>query len=130
MILLDTSVLIEMFRINDKSSTYFYKLSKENDDFCISIITHYEIFRGSNDFQDIFWTNLLKNIEVIPFDLISSNEASKIYKLLKSQNKVIDLADLLIAATAIAYNLSLATLNLKHFKKIPDLNILNERFFR
>ena len=119
-----------MFRMKDKSETYFYQLSKGNDDFSISILTHYEIFRGSNDFQDIFWTNLLKNIEVIPFDLISSNEASRIYKLLKAQNKMIDFADLLIAATAIAYNLSLATLNIKHFRKVPDLHILNERFFR
>ena len=90
MILLDTSVLIEMFRSKDKTNTYFYQLSKEYDDFSISILTHYEIFRGSNSIQDIFWTVFLKNIEVIPFDIKSSNEASRIYKLLKLQNKMID----------------------------------------
>ena len=37
---------------------------------------------------------------------------------------MIDVADLLIAATAIAHNLNLATLNLKDFTKIPNLNIL------
>jgi len=123
MILLDTSVLIEMFRVKDKTATYFYQLSKTDNEFAISILTHYEIFRGSSNFQDIFWTNFLKTIEIIPFDIASSNEASKIYKLLKAQNKMIDFADLLIAATAIAHGLSLATLNLKHFGKIPDLHI-------
>ena len=124
MILLDTSVLIEMFRVKDKTATFFYRLSNGNNDFAISILTHYEIFRGSNSVQDTFWTNFLKNIKVIPFDLISSNEAIGIYKLLKTQNQMIDLADLLIAATAIAHNLDLATLNLKHFSKISNLRIL------
>ena len=124
MILLDTSVLIEMFRAKDKTATFFYRLSNDNNDFAVSILTHYEIFRGSNSVQDFFWTNFLKNVSVIPFDLISSNEAIGIYKLLKKQNQIIDLADLLIAATAIAHNLCLATLNLKHFCKIPNLHIL------
>jgi predicted nucleic acid-binding protein len=124
MILLDTSVLIEMFRMKDKTATFFYRLSNDNNAFAISILTHYEIFRGSNSVQDNFWANFLKNIKVIPFDLISSNEAIGIYKLLKTQNQMIDLADLLIAATAIAHNLDLATLNLKHFSKISNLRIL------
>jgi predicted nucleic acid-binding protein len=38
---------------------------------------------------------------------------------------MVDFADLLIAATAKAHSLSLATLNLKHFEKIPDLRIVN-----
>jgi tRNA(fMet)-specific endonuclease VapC len=124
MILLDTSVLIEMFRAKDKTTTFFYRLAYDRNDFAISIITHYEIFRGSNSVQDTFWTNFLKNISVIPFDIKSSDAATGIYKLLKSQNKMIDLADLLIAATAIAHNSDLATLNLKDFKKIPNLCII------
>jgi predicted nucleic acid-binding protein len=124
MILLDTSVLIEMFRAKDKTATFFYRLSTDNNDFAISILTHYEILRGCNSIQSIFWKNFLKNIKVIPFDLSSSNVAIEIYKLLKSQNQMIDLADLFIAATAIAHNLTLATLNLKHFSRIPNLHIL------
>ena len=124
MILLDTSVLIEMFRERDKTATYFYRLANDHNDFAISILTHYEIFRGSNSVQDTFWADFLRNISVIPFDISSSNEAIRIYKHLKTQNKLIDLADLLIGATAIAYNLELATLNLKDFSKIPNLNIL------
>jgi len=61
----------------------------------------------------------LKNIKIIPFDLIASNGAIEIYKLLKVRNQMIDLADLLIASTVIAHNLNLATLNLKHFSKTP-----------
>jgi len=124
MILLDTSVLIEMFRVKDKTATFFYRLSNNNSNFAISVVTHYEIFRGCNSVQDNFWTNFLKNIKVLPFDIISSNEAIKIYKFLKVRNQMIDLADLLIASTAIAHNSDFATLNLKHFSNIPNLHIL------
>jgi len=124
MILLDSSVLIEMFRKKDKSTTFFYQLSKGNSYFSISTITHFEIFRGSNMAQDAFWKNFMKMIEIIPFDIVSSNEATRIYKLLKVKNQMIDFADLLIAATAIAHNLDFATLNIKHFMKIPNLHIL------
>ena len=103
MILLDTSILIEMFRKKDKTESIFYQISKDNNDFAISILTHYEIFRGSNNIQDVFWKNFLKNIEVIPFDIHASIEASRLYKLLKPQDKMIDFIDLLIAATAITH---------------------------
>ena len=124
MILLDTSILIEMFRVKDKTATFFYRLSNDHDDFAVSILTHYEIYRGSNDGQNTFWTNFLKNIKVLPFDISVSNEAIGIYKHLKMQNQMVDLVDLLIAATAIVHNLDLATLNLKHFNKIPNLRLL------
>ena len=127
MILLDTSVLIEMFRKKDKSTTFFYQLSQKNNDFFISIITHFEIFRGSDSLQDVFWRTFLKHVKVIPFDMISSYEAVRLYKQLKVKNKMNDLADLLIASTALAHNLNLATLNIKHFRKIPDLHILSTR---
>jgi tRNA(fMet)-specific endonuclease VapC len=124
MILLDSSVLIELFRSNDKANTLFYKLASSENDFAISIITHYEVFLGSNDEQNSFWNELLDSIEILDFNLQSSNQAIKIYKQLKKNNKMIDLADILIAATSICYKLPLATLNLKHFQRINDLDII------
>ena len=118
MILLDSSVLIELFRSVNKEKTLFYKLASTESEFAISIITHYEIFTGSNDNQDSFWTDFLESIEVLDFDLQCSSQAVKIYKQLKKTNKMIDLADILIAATSLSNNIPLATLNLKHFHKI------------
>jgi len=67
----------------------------------------------------------LDSIEVIDFDLQSSLQAIEIYKQLRKKNKMIDLADILIAATSISYKLPLATLNLKHFQRISGLEIVN-----
>jgi len=43
---------------------------------------------------------------------------------LKSKNKLIELSDLLIGATAKAYNLKVATLNVKHFENIDGIDLI------
>jgi len=125
MILLDSSVLIELFRSTNKENTLFYKLATTESDFAISVITYYEIFTGSNEKQDSFWNKLFESVEILNFDFSSSIQATKIYKELKKTNKMIDLADILIAATSISNNIQLATLNLNHFERIKDLKIMN-----
>jgi tRNA(fMet)-specific endonuclease VapC len=124
MILLDSSVLIELFRKKDKQKSFFYQLSQSEDDFAISIITHYEVLRGINDFQEDFWSDFMALIQILPFDVDSSKEAIKIYNDLKKMNKLIDLADILIAATALTHNISLATLNIDHFSRVKGLNLV------
>ncbi len=124
MILLDTSVLVDHFRKKDKTSTYFFQLSGQYDDFAISTITHYEILSGSNDLQDAFWDLLFNTLVILPFDIACSTESAKIYKSLKAKGMLIDLADLTIAATAIAHSLTLATLNTKHFARVETLDMI------
>jgi len=46
-ILLDSSVLIELFRKKEKEKTLFYSVSKKYNDLCISSITNYEIGIGN-----------------------------------------------------------------------------------
>jgi predicted nucleic acid-binding protein len=123
MTLLDTSVLIELFRVKDKSKTLFFQLSAEEEIFAVSALTHYETFIGAHIAQTDFWTNFFKQIKIIPFDEQCSYEAVQIYKDLKVQNKLIALPDLLIAATALAHDFSLATLNVKHFERVTRLTI-------
>lgn len=124
MILLDSSILIELFRSTNKENTLFYKLTSIESDFAISVITHYEIFIGSNNKQESFWNNFFDSVEIINFDFSSSIQATKIYKELKKSNKMIDLADILIAATCISNNVKLATLNVNHFERIKNLELI------
>lgn len=49
----------------------------------------------------------------MPFDEISVDTAVAINRALKKKRKQIEIADLFIAATAVAYNFPLATLNKK-----------------
>lgn len=63
-------------------------------------------------------------LQIISLEEIVSDEAVEIYKDLKKRNKLIEIADLLIGATAKANQLKLATLNKKHFERIDGLKLL------
>lgn len=71
-----------------------------------------------------YWDKVLQAINVIPFDEEAVNAAVDINENLKRIRKQIDLADLFIAATAVTKNMSLATLNRKHFERIKTLNVI------
>ena len=70
MILLDSSILIELFRKKDKEKTLFYSLSQSYSDLCISSITHYEIGIGNRQSHADYWESLSDNLSVIPFDKV------------------------------------------------------------
>ena len=119
-IFLDTSVLIDFYRKQQKQNSYFFQLTDLYKVFAISVITEYEILIGSNNVQDSFWVSFFEKVTILPFTSSVNNEAVKIYRQLKTENKLIAIPDILIAATAISNNLALATLNTKHFKGLKD----------
>jgi len=101
-----------------------YQLFSENEDLAISVITKYELMLGSNPQQDLFWIALLQKVNVISLDELIIDETVKIKKELKAKNQEIGLADMLIAATAKFHQFKLATLNVNHFKRVNQLQIL------
>jgi predicted nucleic acid-binding protein len=125
MILLDSSILIELFRKKDKEKTLFYSLAKNYKTLCISSITYYEIGIGNRNSHAAYWEKLSENLRILPLDKECSDNAVSIYLDLLKANKMIDLADILIGATALTHNLPIATLNEKHFIRIKGLEILN-----
>ena len=123
-ILADTSILIDHFRKTVKSNSRLVSLYDEGYEFCISVITEFEIYSGAPDKQIEYWRELLKDIEVLNFDSKAAGQAVNIYNKLKLINKQVDTADLFIAATALSNNLPIATLNKKHFERIDGLTLI------
>ena len=123
-IMVDTSILIDYYRKSDKVNSVWVALVRQGYKFVISAITKYEIYSGATMSQLDFWNSILQAIEVIPFDENAVNTAVTINATLRQKRKQIDLADLFIAATAIANDLHLATLNRKHFERIDSLNMV------
>ena len=61
---------------------------------------------------------------ILPFTGNAAEKAGKIYISLRAENKVIEAKDLFIAATALSHDYPIMTLNVKHFDRIPNLNLL------
>jgi len=120
-ILLDTSILIDYYRKTDKSKTVWIALVRQEYEFVISAITRYEIYSGATENQLLFWDSVFQAIPTLPLNEVCVDTAVTINATLKRKSKQIDLADLFIAATAVAHNLPLATLNTKHFNRIEEL---------
>lgn len=123
-ILADTSVLIDYFRKTDKTKSKLIALFDQGYNFSISALTHYEVYSGATSAQLPFWASVLARTQVLPFDQIVAQIAVDINNVLKQKRKQIGMADLFIAATAISNNLSLATLNRKHFDRVDKLDLL------
>ena len=123
-ILTDTSILIDYFRKTDKDNSVLISLFEQGYDFTISAVTHYEIYSGTTTNQVTFWKNLLQRTKVLAFDEIVAQTAVDINNELKRKRKQIEIADLFIAATAVANNLPFATLNKKHFDRIDSLHLV------
>lgn len=125
LILVDTSILIDFYRKTKKENTVWLQLLREGYSFAISVITKYEIFSGATESQLSFWNQVLPLIQVIPLDELAVDKAADINAQLKRKNKQIEIADLFIAATAVAHQLKIATLNIKHFDRVENLEIVN-----
>jgi len=123
-ILLDTSILIDLFRKSEKENSVLVSLIRQGYTYCISSVTEYEIYTGTTSGQIDFWNNFLQRTEVLSFDKNVARVAVEINKELKRKRKLIDIADLFIAATAVSNNLPFATLNKKHFDRIDNLIIV------
>ncbi len=123
-ILVDTSILIDYYRKTDKENSLWVSLVRQGYSFAVSAVSKYEIFSGANSNQLSFWENVFQSINVIPFDEFVVDTAVLLNSNLKKKRKQIDIADLFIAATAVAHNLPLTTLNKKHFERIDTLKLI------
>ncbi len=123
MICLDTNILIAHKRAKQKNATKLYQLSTQYS-FAVTTITAYELYRGDNSDEDIFWANFFLQITMLDFTIKAAMQAGKIYKDLKSKGMMIDIEDILIGAVALSNNLKLATENRNHFDRIQGLEII------
>lgn len=122
-ILVDTSILIDHMRRGNKERTAFYRAAQRFD--CsVSAITEFEFRVGSTAANRDFVATLLELTPILPFDSACVHAATDIYRDLRASNRLIALPDLFIAATAIAHDLPLLTLNLAHFERVGSLKVL------
>jgi len=90
---------------------------------CVSAVAKYEVLAGANDRDIGEWRRIFDKTIVLPFDDSTVTMARNVYRQLKRDNKLIDIIDILIAATAMSHNLPLATLNRTHFERVRGLDL-------
>lgn len=126
MVCLDSDITINFLRKKEHAVKKIKELRDKEIKLSTTSINTFELFRGFIDSEkyspDIF-NSFLNNINILNFDLEASKKAAEIFEYLKVRGELLDLADIMIAATVIRNNETLLTENIKHLKRIPDLNI-------
>ena len=117
----DSDVLVWFFRGNENAKT----IVRKNIPFSISAVSYMELLQGSLNKQELL--GIKKFLEKSETKIIPMNEEITHRAMEYVENYALsdsmELADALIAATAIENNETLCTANGKHYKCVPDLKM-------
>jgi len=120
--LIDTDVIIWYMKGNHNA----HKIIHESKEFSLSVVTYMELVQGMrNKIELITLRKALKawNTSIIPITEEISNRAM-FYVENHYLSHSAQLADALIAATAVSYGKSIVTSNIKHYKTLKNIQII------
>jgi tRNA(fMet)-specific endonuclease VapC len=130
--LVDSNIVVDHLLDVPTASALLEQLALEG--VAISIVTYMEAFQGVEQSSDPEiarekFKTFLAGVLILPFSFAVAEQCARLRKTLKSQNKRVNsrALDLIIAATAVEYDLTLVTNNTGDFKDIPDLSLSQPR---
>ena len=125
--LIDTDILSLFLRGDRNVRSRFERYLESSERLHLSIITVYEVVSGLR-YRDArrqlgSFRQLVAASEVWPVTESSVEISAEIYATLRSQGRLIDDLDLLIAGIALANDFTLVTHNRRHFDRIHALEV-------
>lgn len=73
------------------------------------------------------WDEFLQPFHVLPFTDDVAWEYGRAYRHLQQNHQLIGANDLWIAATALAYGMTVVTADTEHYRRVPGLQVLSHR---
>ncbi len=127
-ICLETDFLVNFLRGKEEAHEYIEK-KEETHNLATTTINAFELYHGAyksqKSEQNVNQTEeLLNRLTILELSLKSAREAGKNLAELESQGDKIDFRDLLIGTIAKRNGYPIKTGNKKHFKRVPELEIL------
>lgn len=127
--LFDTDAISEVLKPKPISAYLQWLITIPREEQYTSAIVIGELFRGA--FRSPARQRHLQNIEeqvipvvsVLPYDIQVARIYGEIRAELEQQGQVLADADLQIAATALCYQLAVVTGNIRHFQRVPDIEL-------
>ncbi|HUF79247.1 MAG TPA: PIN domain-containing protein [Thermoanaerobaculia bacterium] len=128
-VLIDTSVAVAAEREHGRVGAVRARLGDQT--VAMSAMTASELLHGVHRADTAlrrerrlrFVEAILDSVSVLPFDLETARVHSRIWADLSARGQVIGAHDLIIAATALAHVLPIATLNPEHFERVEGLEV-------
>lgn len=124
MVLVDTDILIDVSRRDESASDFLDELSA-NATPAISAVTYMELITGCRNSEEV--SKLEISLKPFPCLHIDQNISALAITLLSRYrlSHGLQIADSLIAATALTYEIALVSKNQRHFRYISGIDLLN-----
>lgn len=121
-VLIDSSIFIGIARKEPKAEQAMHSIRKSEVLFCDIVLA--EVLAGSRNHEEYKRTasHILRAYRILP---MTEEVCERFREILVSKpaNDGVHISDFLIAATAIAHNIPLLTLNKRHFSRIKGLQL-------
>lgn len=121
MILVDSDVLIAHLRGVPQAQEWLLRARRDTTRLAISVISVAEIGGDMRSPERPQVSRLLSSLDVFPVSERVGWKAADLMRTYRRSHFGIGLGDYLIAATAVVEGLRLATLNVRHFPMLPEL---------
>lgn len=126
--LVDTDWLVEYLKGKPHIVSRLNELARQGAG--ISLITYGEVYEGiyfgrNRARHEAGFLGALRILDLVPLDQSIMEEFAQVRGELRSQGQLIGDFDILIAATALRHELTLATGNTRHYARIARLKLLS-----
>jgi len=128
-IIFDTSAIIAIERGHESLDALI--AGRAEEPFGISVVTAAELLHGveraATDERKLrrqaFVEKVIESFPVFPFDLMVGRIYARIWAAIARNGWTVGAHDLIIAATAISLDYTVATVNIRDFEKIPGVKM-------
>jgi tRNA(fMet)-specific endonuclease VapC len=124
--LIDSMWVMDALKGTPTARDFFTHLT--NESLAISLITYGEVYEGiyygpSRRVSEEGFRRFLRGVSVLPLNRSIMQRFALIRGDLRNRGELIGDPGILIAATALHYNLTLVTENVRHFQRIAGLSL-------
>jgi len=127
MVCLDTSFVIDFFRGRSNAVEQASTLAANNETITITAPTLMELATGAalnqSRAEKVKLTDFLNSVTVLPLNKKAALLAGELNAGLITGGEMIEPMDIQIGAIAVAHNEQLITKNVRHFSRIPGLEV-------
>lgn len=120
--LLDTSVIVDHLRGTEEAVALLTGVTGSGGRFLASEVTRFELLAGVRNGEEPALEMFFRVVERAPVDEQVSRLAGDPARKFRRSHRRIDVADCLVAATALLLDADLLTRNVRHFPMFPDLH--------
>jgi len=123
-VILDSCFFIDLMGGDEAAVAKLDELVIDGRVLSVSSITVTEVERGMGDSRRERFDGLLRDVDVVPYDLTTSRRGADLLRSLDDRGEPIGTLDAMVAATALERDGAVVTRNVSEFRRIDGVRVV------